>query len=116
MPSWKLRRQTKRLAGAIKLVGRAPSATEQARKIMQLLINSGTLVRVGDLFFHREALDNLMNRLREHAEQPNSDRTIDVASFKALSGVSRKYAIPLLEYLDRARITRQEGDRRLIVI
>jgi selenocysteine-specific elongation factor len=39
----------------------------------------------------------------------------DVATFKAWTGVSRKYAIPLLEYLDRERITRRDGDARLIL-
>jgi selenocysteine-specific elongation factor len=40
---------------------------------------------------------------------------IDIASFKELTGLSRKYAIPLLEYLDRERITRKQGDRRLVL-
>jgi selenocysteine-specific elongation factor len=40
---------------------------------------------------------------------------IDVAQFKELTGVSRKYAIPLLEYLDRERITRRVGDMREIL-
>ena len=40
---------------------------------------------------------------------------MDVARFKQLTGLSRKYAIPLLEYLDRQRITRKQGDQRLIL-
>jgi selenocysteine-specific elongation factor len=40
---------------------------------------------------------------------------MEVARFKELTGLSRKYAIPLLEYLDRQRITRKEGDHRLIL-
>jgi selenocysteine-specific elongation factor len=40
---------------------------------------------------------------------------INVASFKDLTGVSRKYAIPLLEYLDRERITKRVGDERVIL-
>jgi len=40
---------------------------------------------------------------------------IDVAAFKELAGVSRKYAIPLLEYFDRARVTRRAGDKRVIL-
>jgi selenocysteine-specific elongation factor len=38
-----------------------------------------------------------------------------VAAFKGLTGISRKYAIPLLEYLDRERVTRREGDERIIL-
>ena len=40
---------------------------------------------------------------------------IDVAKFKDMTGVSRKYAIPLLEYLDRERVTRRVGDERVIL-
>jgi len=35
--------------------------------------------------------------------------------FKELAGVSRKYAIPLLEYFDREKITRRAGDKRLVL-
>jgi selenocysteine-specific elongation factor len=73
------------------------------------------LVKVhGEMFFHRAALDDLTRKLREHGAK-QADRAIDVAAFKALAGISRKYAIPLLEYLDRQRITRREGDRRIVL-
>jgi selenocysteine-specific elongation factor len=89
---------------------------EHARKILQLLIDSGALVRVtGDLLFHRDALARLVETLQEYAARHEPERLIDVAAFKDLANVSRKYAIPLLEYLDRARITRRAGDRRLIL-
>jgi selenocysteine-specific elongation factor len=93
-----------------------PGADQQhARKILQLLFESGALVRVhSEMLFHRTALDKLTRRLRERASQ-DSERAIDVAQFKELTGISRKYAIPLLEYLDRQRITRREGDRRIIL-
>jgi selenocysteine-specific elongation factor len=41
--------------------------------------------------------------------------TIDVATFKERFGVTRKFAIPLLEYLDRERVTRRAGDSRVIL-
>jgi selenocysteine-specific elongation factor len=89
---------------------------EHARRLLQLLIDSGALVRVaGDLLFHRDALAHLVELLRDYAAQHEPERLIDVAAFKELANVSRKYAIPLLEYLDRARITRRAGDRRLIL-
>ena len=44
-----------------------------------------------------------------------SGTAIDVASAKARFGVSRKFAIPLLEYLDRERVTRRIGDRRVVI-
>jgi len=92
------------------------SQRNHGRKVLQLLIDGQTLVRVqGELFFHRKALDKLIARLRQFGEQHEPGRTIDVPTFKDLAGVSRKYAIPLLEFLDRERITRREGDRRTIL-
>ena len=94
---------------------RAGAAAQQGRKILQLLIDSGLLVKVhGEMFFHRAALDELIKRVREHGAK-QTDRAIDVAAFKELAGISRKYAIPLLEYLDRQRVTRREGDRRIVL-
>jgi len=88
---------------------------QHGRKLLQLLLDSGAIVKVhGEMFFHRTALDELVQKLRAHAAQ-NADRSIDVGSFKELAGISRKYAIPLLEHLDRQRVTRREGDRRLIL-
>jgi selenocysteine-specific elongation factor len=89
---------------------------EHARKILQLLIDDGTLARVApDLFVHRDALSRLVESLRDYASAHEPERLIDVAAFKDLAGVSRKYAIPLLEYFDRERVTRRAGDRRLIL-
>ena len=115
-----------KLEAAYRSAGVAPPALAEAfakagldnprgRKILQLLLDSGSLVKVhGDMLFHREALDALIAKLRTHAAtQP--DRSIDVGSFKELAGISRKYAIPLLEYFDRQRVTRREGDRRIIL-
>jgi selenocysteine-specific elongation factor len=87
-----------------------------ARKILQVLIDAGNVVRVdGDMYFHRMALDELIAKLRAHAEKGTADRSIDVGAFKELAGVSRKHAIPLLEYLDRQNITRRAGDKRIIL-
>ena len=87
-----------------------------ARKILQLLIDNGTLVRVqGEMFFHVHAIEHLKALLREFASAHEPDRLIDVPGFKDLAGVSRKYAIPLLEYFDRERITVRAGDKRVIL-
>ena len=86
------------------------------RKILQLLIDHGTLVRVqGEMFFHAQALEHLQRLLSQYAIAHEPERLIDVAQFKELAGVSRKYAIPLLEYLDREHITRRAGDKRIIL-
>jgi selenocysteine-specific elongation factor len=103
------------MSEAFASAGISAAAQPHGRKILQLLIDSGVLVRVaGEMFFHRVALDDLTRKLRAHAAR-SSDRSIDVAAFKELAGISRKYAIPLLEYLDRQRVTRREGDRRVIL-
>jgi selenocysteine-specific elongation factor len=87
-----------------------------ARKILQLLIDGGMLVRIqGELFFHRNSLATLQEKLQQYAAAHEPDRAIDVATFKELGGISRKYAIPLLEYLDRERVTRRAGDKRIIL-
>ena len=72
-----------------------------------------SLVKISDeLVFHRSALEQL--RRLVIAQKANSPK-MDVAKFKDLTGVSRKYAIPLLEYLDRERVTRRVGDAREIL-
>jgi selenocysteine-specific elongation factor len=100
-----------------------PEAAEVARsigvagtkveKLLHLLLSRGRLVRIPDgKIFHTDALDELKRRLwSRHV----TDASIDIAAFKELSGTSRKNAIPLLEYLDQIRVTRREGDRRLIL-
>jgi len=86
---------------------------ERAQKIVTLLLRDKTLVRVSDdLVFHQSALAGLRSAL---ASQKLKSPQIDVAGFKAMTGVSRKYAIPLLEYLDRERITRRVGEQRIIL-
>lgn len=88
-----------------------------ARKLLRMLIESNRLVRVGDeLIFHREAIDGLRLMLKQYAEKNLPERTIEVAAFKDLAGVSRKYAIPLLEYFDRERVTLRRGDKRVILL
>jgi selenocysteine-specific elongation factor len=82
------------------------------RHLITILLREGKLVRLGDdsLFVHQDALAGLKERI-----QVLRGQTLDVAQFKLLAGVSRKYAIPLLEYLDRERVTRKQGDRRMVL-
>jgi selenocysteine-specific elongation factor len=83
---------------------------------LQLLLDKGTVIRVqNEMFFHAEALGKLTELLRRYGNEHEPDRLIDVAAFKDLAGVSRKYAIPLLEYFDRAHVTRRAGDKRIIL-
>ncbi len=85
----------------------------RAHKIMTLLLREKTLIKISDdLVFHQSALAELRKSL---AAQKLLSPQLDMARFKNLAGVSRKYAIPLLEYLDRERVTKRVGDARVIL-
>jgi len=78
-----------------------------------LLLRDRVLIKISDeLVFHRTALEELR---RQIASRKATSPTIDVGAFKEMTGVSRKYAIPLLEYLDRERVTKRVGDTRQIL-
>jgi selenocysteine-specific elongation factor len=86
----------------------------RAEKLLQILLREKHLVRVTqDLIFHRDALAGLRERLSGY-KKVKGER-ISVPVFKELAGITRKYAIPLLEYLDRERVTRRAGDERVIL-
>jgi selenocysteine-specific elongation factor len=87
--------------------------TVRAQKIVTLLLRDKVLIKISEeLVFHHSALMDLRHKI---AELKNTAPKIDVARFKDMTGVSRKYAIPLLEYLDRERVTRRVGDDRVIL-
>ncbi|MGB7497080.1 MAG: selenocysteine-specific translation elongation factor [Candidatus Acidiferrum sp.] len=86
----------------------------RAEKILQILLREKVLVRVSpELIYHRDALGKLPALLQNY-KKSKGDR-IGVPTFKELTGITRKYAIPLLEYLDRQRLTRRSGDERVIL-
>ncbi len=85
----------------------------RSQKIVTLLLRDKILIKVSeDLVFHQSALAELRKNMA--AEKLRSPK-IDVSRFKDLTGVSRKYAIPLLEYLDRERVTKRVGQERVIL-
>jgi selenocysteine-specific elongation factor len=85
----------------------------RAQKIVTLLLRDRVLVKLADeLVFHRDALDALR---RQIVAQKTKTPKLNVANFKDLFGITRKHAIPLLEYLDRERVTRRVGDERVIL-
>ena len=86
---------------------------EMARKLYNLLAAEHRILRVGDMVFHVDAIEDLKSRVRA---QKSINARMDVAVFKEMTGgLSRKHAIPLLEYLDRERITRRVGNEREIL-
>jgi selenocysteine-specific elongation factor len=87
-----------------------------ADRLIQFLVRQKRLVKIGALVFHHDALTLLKDETRALKDAAvNGRATVDVASFKTRYGVSRKFAIPLLEYLDRERVTRRAGDERIVL-
>ena len=82
------------------------------RRHMTHLLRERVLIKMGldEIYIHNRPLETLREQLRSLRGQ-----VLDVAGFKQLTGLSRKYAIPLLEYLERERITRKVGDKRLVL-
>jgi selenocysteine-specific elongation factor len=115
----------KRAADAIERVYResgfnAPTSEEgmaqggpNARNVFQYLVESGALVKIDEgLFLHRETVAQAEATLRKHLSDGGK---ITVSEFRNLTGSSRKYVVPLLEYFDTKRITRRIGDERVLM-
>jgi len=117
-----------RLAGALRSAGLSPPDLATLASVAGLLpadvegavhamVKEGALVRLGTLIFHPEPLDRLRRAVKALREgQPAQARiTVDVGTFKERFNVTRKFAIPLLEWLDRERVTRRVGDVRVVL-
>ena len=83
-------------------------------RVLALLVRQKVAVKIGGLYFHQAALDSLKVEVRA-LKTVTPDARVDVASFKERYGISRKFAIPLLEYLDRERVTRRAGEARVVL-
>jgi selenocysteine-specific elongation factor len=93
-------------------LARAGQSGDEEHELFQVLIEARKLVRVKEsLYFHARALeaiqDKLVAMLRERKE-------IGPGDIKDLLGISRKYAIPLLEFFDARRVTARVGERRVL--
>ncbi len=92
------------------------AAAAMVEKMTAVLIREKVLVRLDTLTFHTDALQRLKDEIRGlKAAAAGGKATVDVAAFKERYGISRKFAIPLLEYLDRERVTRRTGDARTVI-
>ena len=101
-------------AAAVEAAAGAPKAIVD--KVTTLLLREKVLVKLDTILFHAGALQQLKAEVAGlKATAPGGRATVDVASFKDRYGVTRKFAIPLLEYLDRERVTRRTGDVRLVL-
>ena len=84
-------------------------------RVVKLLVRQKVLVKLDAIYFHQLALEQLKREMTALKTAGAEAPRIDVATFKDRYGVSRKYAIPLLEFLDRERITRRLGDARVLI-
>ena len=81
-----------------------------AKDVLMLLVNEGTMIKAKeDLFFHVEPYDDLKKRLKDFLI---ANEEITTPQFKEMTGASRKYIIPLLEYFDARNVTIRVGDSR----
>ena len=92
------------------LVNHLNIRAETAKNIVMHLVDEGKLVKAkDDLFFHQQVLAGLQDKLVSYLK---SNGEIDTPAFKEMTGASRKYTIPLLEYFDSANVTIRVGDAR----
>ena len=95
-------------AEVLRMTGSDPKT---GRSLLENLIKNGKLVRVSeDLVFHAEVIARIRNSLAAH-----KGRRFSIPEFKEWTQLSRKYAVPLLEYLDHQRVTKRDGDSRVVL-
>lgn len=83
----------------------------RARSLLQILLRERKLLKINEeLVFHASAIETLRSILAAR-----TGTRFTVPDFKTWTGISRKYAIPLLEFLDREHVTRREGDSRIVL-
>lgn len=100
--------------GVEQVLASVPLELAQAQKLFELLVRERVLLKIGgDVVLHRDAVHGLTRLLADY--KIKRGERLAIADFKELTGVSRKFAIPLLEYLDRSGVTRRVGDYRVIL-
>jgi selenocysteine-specific elongation factor len=100
--------------GFASVLAKLPVDAARAQKILQILLREKVLVKISsDLVFHRSTLLRLREMLAKYRKERGA--LLPITVFKELTGITRKYAIPLLEHLDREQVTRRAGDERVIL-
>ena len=93
-------------------LNKCKSPPDKVEMIFNFLIDQGVLIKISSNYvIHRKILEELKRNLKEFVAKKEM---ISVPEFKELTKTTRKFAIPLLEYLDQKKITRREGDKRII--
>ena len=97
------------------VAGTTGAGPDVVERMLKLLLRDGTLVKVEVLVFHTAALERLKRDVAGLKGPASTPVQIDVGGFKDRFRISRKYAIPLLGYLDRERVTRRVGKTRVVL-
>jgi selenocysteine-specific elongation factor len=94
------------------VAGVLPGNAAQHKEVLEHLVKQGELVKVKtDLYYHREALDTLWGQAKSTIQK---DGELTTPGFKELTGLSRKYLIPVLEWFDISGLTMRVGDKRIL--
>jgi selenocysteine-specific elongation factor len=100
--------------GFASVLAKLPVDAPRAQKLLQILLREKVLVKISsDLVFHRSTLLKLREMLATYRKEHGA--RLPIIAFKELTGITRKFAIPLLEHLDREQVTRRAGDERVIL-
>ena len=84
---------------------------KKSRALLEFLVKNNRLVKLpDDLIFHADVIAHIRTSLVQHR-----GRKFTVTEFKGWINISRKFAIPLLEYLDQQRVTKREGELRIVL-
>ncbi len=82
------------------------------KEVMAIMVRDNALTKVTeDLYFYKPSMENLKEKLVELLVEEGE---IDTPAFKDLTGLSRKFSIPLLEYFDKTKVTIRVGDKRIL--
>lgn len=85
---------------------------KMVRQVLELQLREGELVKVSETLYYQKAIiDALVEKVLTYMKR---EEEIDAPGFKELTGLTRKFSIPVLEYLDRVKLTMRIGDKRIL--
>jgi selenocysteine-specific elongation factor len=85
---------------------------KEVQEVLEHLAHKGVLIKIrSGMYFHREGIEHLKGKLVDHFKR---SRELTTPQFKEITGVSRKFTIPLIEYFDQIRFTLRLGDKRIL--
>lgn len=85
---------------------------DRTENVLGVMLKEGALVKISeDLYFHRDVIHQLRESYKNLLQK---DGKATPASFKELTGLTRKFIIPLMEYFDMTKLTIRAGDHRIL--